>query len=150
MKSNISVCKTVPDTVFFKMHFLFLLQGCDLSCVVDLFAVLHELASARARTLLKLAFISARASLKPYGTTLIDGLHVMSWLVDSICNNQDFSPLGVNFYFYANYMKKFSFVLYTNMVAMQATCTVVETIPNFAKPSWVHFPFCAGFWERTL
>ena len=30
-------------------------QGCNLSFIVDLFAVLHELASARARTLLKLA-----------------------------------------------------------------------------------------------
>ena len=33
----------------------------------------------------------------------------------------DFSPLGVNFYFYANYVNKFSFVLYTNIAAMQTT-----------------------------
>ena len=48
---------------------LFLLLGCNLSCIVDLFAALHELASASARTLLKLAS-SARALLKPYGYTL--------------------------------------------------------------------------------
>ena len=40
------------------------------SYIVDLFAALHELASARARTLLKLAS-SVRALLKPYGDTLI-------------------------------------------------------------------------------
>ena len=34
---------------------LFLLVGCNLSYIVDLFAALHELASASARTLLKLA-----------------------------------------------------------------------------------------------
>ena len=39
------------------------------SYIVDLFAALHELASARARTLLKLAS-SMRALLKPYGDTL--------------------------------------------------------------------------------
>ena len=33
---------------------LFLLLGCNLSYIVDLFAALHELASASARTLLKL------------------------------------------------------------------------------------------------
>ena len=38
---------------------LFLLLGCNLSYIVDLFAALHELASASARTLLKL--IGARA-----------------------------------------------------------------------------------------
>ena len=48
---------------------LFLLLGCNLSYIVDLFAVLHELASASARTLLKLAS-SVRALLKPYGDTL--------------------------------------------------------------------------------
>ena len=37
--------------------------------IVDLFAALHELASASARTLLKLAS-SVRALLKPYGDTL--------------------------------------------------------------------------------
>ena len=34
---------------------LFLLLGCNLSYIVDLFAALHELASASAHTLLKLA-----------------------------------------------------------------------------------------------
>ena len=49
---------------------LFLLLGCNLSYIVDLFAALHELASARARTLLKLGS-SVRALLKPYGDALI-------------------------------------------------------------------------------
>ena len=40
------------------------------SYIVDLFAALHELASASAHTLLKLAS-SVRALLKPYGDTLI-------------------------------------------------------------------------------
>ena len=40
------------------------------SYIVDLFAALHELASASSRTLLKLAS-SVRALLKPYGDTLI-------------------------------------------------------------------------------
>ena len=39
------------------------------SYIVDLFAALHELASASARTLLKLAS-SVRVLLKPYGDTL--------------------------------------------------------------------------------
>ena len=39
------------------------------SYIVDLFAALHELASASARTLLKLAS-SVRSLLKPYGDTL--------------------------------------------------------------------------------
>ena len=43
---------------------LFLLLGCNLSYIVDLFAALHELASANALTLLKLAS-SVRALLKP-------------------------------------------------------------------------------------
>ena len=51
---------------------LFLLLCCNLSYIVDLFAGLHELASATARTLLKLAS-SVRALLKPYGDTLRDG-----------------------------------------------------------------------------
>ena len=49
---------------------LFLLLGCNLSYIVDLFAALHELASASARTLLKLAS-SVRARLKPYWATLM-------------------------------------------------------------------------------
>ena len=48
---------------------LFLLLGCNLIYIVDLLAALHELASASARTLLKLAS-SVRALLKPYGDTL--------------------------------------------------------------------------------
>ena len=52
---------------------LFLLLGCNLSYIVDLFAALHELASASARTLLKLAS-SVRALIKPYGDTLNFGL----------------------------------------------------------------------------
>ena len=48
---------------------LFLLRGCNLSYIVDLLAALHELASATARTLLKLAS-SVGALLKPYGDAL--------------------------------------------------------------------------------
>ena len=48
---------------------LFLILGCNLSYIVDLFTALHELASASALTLLKLAS-SERALLKPYGETL--------------------------------------------------------------------------------
>ena len=55
--------------VFFYMVSLFLLLGCNLSYIVDLFAALHELASASARTLQELAS-SVRAVLKPYGDTL--------------------------------------------------------------------------------
>ena len=51
--------------VFFEMVSLFLPLGCNLSCIVDLLAALHEFASASARTLLKLAS-SVRALLKPY------------------------------------------------------------------------------------
>ena len=48
---------------------LFLLLGCNLSYIVDLFAGLHELASASVRTLLKLASLLPTL-LKPYGDTL--------------------------------------------------------------------------------
>ena len=48
---------------------LFLLVGCNLSYIVDLFVALHELASASVCTLLKLAS-SVRARLKPYWATL--------------------------------------------------------------------------------
>ena len=44
------------------------LASVNLSCIVDLFPVLHELASARACTLLKLA-PSVHATLKPKGNT---------------------------------------------------------------------------------
>ena len=62
---------------------LFLLLGCNLSYIVDLFAGLHELASASVRTLLKLAS-SVRALLKPYGDTLRS-------LVDAELANQNAS-----------------------------------------------------------
>ena len=62
---------------------LFLLLGCNLSYIVDLFAGLHELASASVRPLLKLAS-SVRALLKPYGDTL-------SSLVDAELANQNAS-----------------------------------------------------------
>ena len=55
------------------MVFLFLILGCNLSCIVDLFAALHELTSASARTLLKLAS-SVCSLLKPYGDTLNETL----------------------------------------------------------------------------
>ena len=55
--------------VFSYMVSLFLLLGCNLSYIVDLFAAVHELASASTHTLLKLAS-SVRALLKPYGDTL--------------------------------------------------------------------------------
>ena len=55
---------------------LFLLLGCNLSYIVDLFAALHELASASAGTLLKLAS-SVRVLLKPYGDTLITTKAIM-------------------------------------------------------------------------
>ena len=48
---------------------LFLLLRCNLSYIVDLVAALHELASASARILLKLASL-VRTLLKPYGDTL--------------------------------------------------------------------------------
>ena len=51
---------------------LFLLLGFNLSYIFDLFAALHGLASASARTLPKLAS-SVRALLKPYGATLNQG-----------------------------------------------------------------------------
>ena len=62
---------------------LFLFLGCNLSYIVDLFAGLHELASASVRTLLKLAS-SVRALLKPYGDTLRS-------LVDAELANQNAS-----------------------------------------------------------
>ena len=53
--SNSFVYETIAENVIFKMVSLFLLLGCYLSCINDLFDALHELASARTRTLLKLA-----------------------------------------------------------------------------------------------
>ena len=46
----------------------------------------------------------------------IDGLHVMSWRPCWWTGT-----MGVNFYFYANYVNKFPFVLSTNMAAMKTT-----------------------------
>ena len=51
------------------------------SYIVDLFAALHELASASAPTLLKLAS-SVRALLKPYGDTLTK---LFQWIVTQFC-----------------------------------------------------------------
>ena len=55
------------------------------------------------------------------GIKAIDGLHVTScrpcWWTETF----DFSPLGVRFHFYANFVNKFSFVLSTNMAAMQTS-----------------------------
>ena len=48
---------------------MFLLLGCNLSYIVDLFAGLHEFASASVRTLLKLPSLVS-ALLKPFGDTL--------------------------------------------------------------------------------
>ena len=63
---------------------LFLLLGCNLSYmyIVDLFAALHELASASVRTLLKLAS-SVRTLLKPYGDTLTSRFHVAVCLISN-------------------------------------------------------------------
>ena len=65
--------KTFPSKSF-SLRFLLngfsvSLLGCNLSYIVDLFAALHNVASASARTLLKLES-SVRALLKPYGHTL--------------------------------------------------------------------------------
>ena len=52
-----------------------------MSDIVNLFAALHELASAGARTLLKLAS-SVRALLKPYGDTLKRNERLATWSAD--------------------------------------------------------------------
>ena len=57
-------------TFSFKLFFCFYFWAVIWSYIVDLFAGLHELASASTRTLLKLAS-SVRALLKPYGDTLM-------------------------------------------------------------------------------
>ena len=44
----------ITEKVFLLNPFLFPLQGCNLSCTVELFAILHDLASVCVRTLLKL------------------------------------------------------------------------------------------------
>ena len=72
-RSHQNTYKTFPSKSF-SLRFLlnvslFLLLGCNLSYIVDVFAALYELASAGARTLLKLA-LSVRAPLKPYGDIL--------------------------------------------------------------------------------
>ena len=58
-----------------KWFLCFYLWAVIWSYIVDLFAALHELASASARTLLKLAS-SVRALLKPYGDTLSRKINV--------------------------------------------------------------------------
>ena len=60
---------------FLLMGSLFLLLGCNLNYIADLCAALHELTSASARTLLKLA-PSVRVLLKLYGDTLLFNLPV--------------------------------------------------------------------------
>ena len=59
----------VSFTFSFKWFLCFYFWAVIWAIFVDLFAGLHELASASARTLLKLAS-SVRALLKPYGATL--------------------------------------------------------------------------------
>ena len=66
------------------MFSLFLLLGRNLGYIVDLFAALHELASASARTLLKLAS-SVRALVKPYGDTL-KSMKLTMWRVVVVLN----------------------------------------------------------------
>ena len=69
------------------MVFLFVLLGCNLSYIVDLFAPLHELASVSARTLLKFAS-SVHALLKPYGDTLSyvgAGAHLRALMTRKSC-----------------------------------------------------------------
>ena len=51
------------------------------------------------------------------------------WLTGTI----RFSPLGVNFQFYANYVRKFSFVLSTNMAAMQTTYTCIAKLTKISN-----------------
>ena len=60
----------VSFTFSFKWFLYFYFWAVIWSYIVDLFAALHELASASARTLLKLAS-SVRVLLKPYGDNLI-------------------------------------------------------------------------------
>ena len=62
-----------------KWFLCFYLWAVIWSYIVDLFAALHELASASSRTLLKLAS-SVRTLLKPYGDTLRSVLHCASLL----------------------------------------------------------------------
>ena len=73
---------------------LFLLLGCNLSYIVDLFAALHELASASTPTLLIELASSVRALLKPYGDTLNPMAEVLrkslKYFRDSKSNIQNF------------------------------------------------------------
>ena len=74
---------------------LLLLLGCNLSYIVDSFAILHELASASARKLLRLASSrSVRALLKPNGDTLNAGS--ISTKVISGFNKILSLPAGIN------------------------------------------------------
>ena len=65
------------------------------SYTVDLFAALHEFASASARTLLKLAS-SVRALLKPYGDTLNE---VWKTAFKSIHEQSSLTKQKANFFF---------------------------------------------------
>ena len=60
----------IRENVFFEMAFLFLLHGCNLSCIVDLFAILLEFTSARAH-ITKALINRACASLNPRDTPYI-------------------------------------------------------------------------------
>ena len=53
-----------------------------------------------------------------------------------------FSPLGVKFHFYANYVNKFSFVLYTNMAVMQTIYYSARFYcgRNYASIMWTTLP----------
>ena len=73
---------------------LFLLLGCNLSYIVVLFAALHELASASARTLLKFAS-SVRALLKPLRTILLSRERVNKGM--KRMNSLPLSPVVISF-----------------------------------------------------
>ena len=64
---------------------LFLFLGCNLSYIFDLFAALHELASASART------SSMRALLKPYGDILSTGVFFPA-IIPIILNERALEP----------------------------------------------------------
>ena len=78
---------------------LFLLLGCNLSYIVDLFAALHELASASVRTLLKLAS-SVRVLLKPYGDTLRDKPDATEIIDIFTCEDIISSHVRISYRFY--------------------------------------------------
>ena len=94
----------VSFTFSFKWFLLFLLLGCNLSYIVDLFAALHELASASVRTLLKLAS-SVRALLKPYGDTLSNGPSVQAVLkTDTLVRVPNVAVVINNYVFFFSFI----------------------------------------------